>query len=150
MIDIFINGTKEEFSIAQKNKIQDLFYYAIMDARSMPAFGVAIDMLVKKDIKKGVWMSIKYQTKQVINGMPFDELLINIHKGWSGFNIIRGNKGVYDGRCYYLDTNSNLDEVHKYILSSKRKNKINNGFKNGTNDENVTLLENGILSLISF
>ncbi len=115
----------------------------------MPAFGVAIDNLVKKDFRRGVWMSIKFKDTQIVNEMPFDELLVNIHKGWSGFNLIRGNKGIYEGRCFYLDTDSNLDMIHRYILLTNRKNR-----KNGVEDFDdvrlATLLENGISKILSY
>ena len=47
--------------------------------------------------------------------MPFDELIINITKDSSGLNIYRGNDGVFEGRCFYLDLKGNLNDLYDFI-----------------------------------
>ena len=116
----------------------------------MPALSVAIDDIVKKDINRGVWMSIKYPKQQIVNEMPFDELLIKIDKNYLGFNIIRGNKGVYDGRCFYLDNDIELESLHTYILTANRKNKNNVDLKEPDDVKLENFLERNILKVLSY
>lgn len=149
MIEIIINGERKEISNTQKNKIQDLFYLAIKDARSMPAFGVAFNDLVKKEIQEGIWISIKFDKLETVNGMPFDELLVKIDKGWYGFNLIRGIKNKYDGRCFYLDlNNNNLDSLYDYI--SLLKNDLNDIDKGSESIEEKIFLCDEIIKVLSF
>ncbi len=150
MIEIYISGKKTQYTNYQMNKIQDLFFYVIIEARSMPALSVAIDDIVKKDINRGVWMSIKYPKQQIVNEMPFDELLIKIDKNYLGFNIIRGNKGVYDGRCFYLDNDIELESLHTYILTANRKNKNNVDLKEPDDVKLENFLERNILKVLSY
>lgn len=87
-------------------------YVAIMKnilqgSHDMPAFGVSLDHNTKQALQKGVWLQLTYPTTQEVNGLPFDTLLIELHPNHSGFNIIRGNNGTYDGRCFYIDLNCN-------------------------------------------
>ncbi len=150
MIEIYISGKKTQYTNYQMNKIQDLFFYVIIEARSMPALSVAIDDIVKKDINRGVWMSIKYPKQQIVNEMPFDELLIKIDKNYLGFNIIRGNKGVYDGRCFYLDNDIELESLYTYILTANRKNKNNVDLKEPDDVKLENFLERNILKVLSY
>lgn len=94
---------------------EKIFCDAIEEARQVPALGVAIDNLVKEDMKEGIWIKFIFEKTFIKSEMPFDELLINVQKNSSGFNIIRGNNGIYDGRCYYLELNSNLDKLYEFI-----------------------------------
>lgn len=75
----------------------------LQDSHEMPALGVAIHTEILKNIKQGVWLKLQYNGTQYVNDMPFDELLIEVDSDFGGFNIIRGNKGIYDGRCFYVD-----------------------------------------------
>jgi len=75
----------------------------LQDSHEMPALGVAIHTETLKNIKQGVWLKLQYNGTQYVNDMPFDELLIEVDSDFGGFNIIRGNKGIYDGRCFYVD-----------------------------------------------
>ncbi|MDE5617881.1 MAG: hypothetical protein K2I79_00125 [Clostridia bacterium] len=75
------------------------------DGYEMPAFGVSIDKLTKNEIQKGVWLRFYYNSGCTHNEMPFDELMIKIQPKDCGYNIIRGNSGVYDGRCFYYNLN---------------------------------------------
>lgn len=80
----------------------------------MPAFGVSLHSETIKEMKKGTWLELVYNSLQEKNGLPYESLLIKLDSGY-GFNIIRGYNGKYDGRCIYisLDTLTNLEDVLK-------------------------------------
>ena len=94
----------------------------LQDSRTMPAFGVSIHTETLNAIKNGVWLKLQYNGTQNVDDMPFDELLIEINPEFSGFNIIRGNKGVYDGRCFYIDLE---DKTMKSLYDFVTLNYIN-------------------------
>ena len=83
----------------------------------MPAFGVSIHTETIKSLQQGVWLRLQYNGKKWVDGMDFDELLIEVQPDFSGFNIIRGNIGIYDGRCYYVDLSCNMKLLYNYINS---------------------------------
>ena len=94
----------------------------LQDSRTMPAFGVSIHTETLNAIKNGVWLKLQYNGTQNVDDMPFDELLIEINPEFSGFNIIRGNKGIYDGRCFYIDLE---DKTMKSLYDFVTLNYIN-------------------------
>ena len=88
----------------------------LQGSHNMPAFGVSIHTETLKAIKKGTWLKLQYNGTQVVDDMPFDELLIEINPEFQGFNIIRGNKGIYEGRCYYIDLlYSTMKPLYDYV-----------------------------------
>lgn len=88
----------------------------IEDSHTMPAFGVSIHTETLKEIKKGVWLKLQYSQTNYVDDMPFDELLIEINPEFQGFNIIRGNKGIYEGRCFYIDlTNNTMRLLYDWV-----------------------------------
>ena len=124
MIYIYNNGQQIEITDEEMKDFENIFCESISSARQMPALGVAIDEYVKEDMKEGYWVKFIFEKTHIKSEMPFDELLIKIEKNSSGFNIIRGNQGVYDGRCYYLDLDGNLDKVYDYIEKLVNKDSV--------------------------
>ena len=96
----------------------------LQDSHTMPAFGVSIHTETLNAIKNGVWLKLQYNGTQNVDDMPFDELLIEVNPEFSGFNIIRGNKGIYDGRCFYIDLdNTTMQPLNDYIQQNFIKEK---------------------------
>lgn len=105
-------------NIEKLDELKDVVSSMLEDSHTMPAFGVSIHTETLKAIQKGVWLKLQYNGTQVVDEMMFDELLIEVNPEFSGFNIIRGNRGIYEGRCYYIDlTNSSMKELYDFILS---------------------------------
>ncbi len=118
MIEFYKDGNQIEISSSQLDEIDSLFYESISEALSMPAFGVSIDSLTKEAMKTGLWLKFVYDETIIINEMPFDSLLIEIKEDCYGVNIIRGNDGTYNGRCFYLDLNgNNFDKLYQYLVN---------------------------------
>ena len=84
-------------------------------AHDMPAFGVSLDNLTKEEMKKGTWLELKFDNTYEYNYMPFDSLLIKIEKDIYGFNLIRGNNGIYEGRCFYLSLNGSMNDLYEIM-----------------------------------
>lgn len=94
----------------------------LKDSYEMPAFGVSIHTETLNAIQKGVWLKLQYNGTQSANDMPFDELLIEVNYECEGFNIIRGNKGIFEGRCYYINLqNTSMTNLYNYLTKIKVK-----------------------------
>jgi len=86
------------------------------NAHEMPAFGVSLDNEVNEALKTGVWLKLIYSDTITYNEMTFDTLLIEVQKNWNGFNIHRGNNGIFEGRCYYISlTDTNMDNLYELL-----------------------------------
>ena len=130
MIVFYNNGQIETMTESQFDKVDSLFQEAIEDALEMPAYGVSLDELTKEEMKKGFWLEFKFDETRCSSSMPFDSLLVKIEKNCFGVNLIRGNDGVYEGRCFYLDLNgNNFDKLYNYlsvIISGEEEFEIEN------------------------
>ena len=125
MIVFYKDGQQVLLSQKEQNQIDNLFSEAIEDSFSMPAFAVSLDNLTKEEMKSGLWLEFVFDKTMSINEMPFDSLLVNVNKDQYGINLIRGNDGIYEGRCFYLDLRGkNLDELYDYLsnINSNEEN----------------------------
>ena len=92
--------------------------HMIEGAHDMPAFGVSINDLTLKELRHGLWVEFVFGEEYESNGMPYKKLLINVQKGFYGFNLIRytAERG-YDGRCFYYDlVNKNMGDFYDLLL----------------------------------
>ena len=117
MVKVYNDGQEIVMSQQVKSDFDTLFVEALDGARQMPAFGVSIHKLTVEEMKSGIWVKFIYQQTMEADGMPFDELLVHVQKDMHGVNIIRGNGGSYNGRCFYLDLNGTLDEVYDFLAN---------------------------------
>lgn len=88
------------------------------DSYTMPAFGVSIHTETLKAMQNDVWLKLQYAQTNYVDDMPFDELLIEVNPEFEGFNVIRGNKGIYEGRCFYINLDNNtMEQLNDHIES---------------------------------
>ena len=124
MIKVYNNGQIIEMTEEEQNKFDKLFCDAISNSRQMPAFGVSLHNLTIEEMQYGIWVKFLFNKTIVKSEMSFDELLICVQKDCHGVNVIRGNKGRYEGRCYYLDLDKTLDDVYDYLNSLDGKQNL--------------------------
>lgn len=124
-IETHVNGETltHNSNSAEFDEILSQMDIMLTGSHEMPAFGVSLDNETKDAMKKGVWLKLIYDKTFVHNEMPFDSLLIQIEKDWTGFNIYRGNNGIYEGRCFYIDiVDSDMSELYEVIISYSENN----------------------------
>jgi hypothetical protein len=109
------------YEINDLDKLNDVIKEILNCSREMPAFGVSLDNETKTAIQNGVWLKFKYDKVENFNDMSFDTLLINIVPEYSGFNIIRGNHNVYEGRCFYISLNGTMKPLYDYLIKTSIK-----------------------------
>lgn len=104
------------YNVDDLSQLNVVLNQMLQDSHTMPAFGVSIHTETLKSIKQGIWLKLQYNGTQSLDDMPFDELLIEVNPEFSGFNIIRGNKGIYDGRCFYIDLiDADMKSLYDYV-----------------------------------
>lgn len=116
-VEIYNNGELVNLSSDEFDKFENLFSDALENSRQTPAYGVSIHDLTIKEMKSGIWLRFKFEQTIYKSQMPFDELLMKIDKNSYGVNIIRGNNGRYEGRCYYLELENNFDNLYDFITT---------------------------------
>lgn len=117
-IVVYRDGEIETYSKGD-DKYQQIFDSLIditENSHEMPAFGVSIDNETREAMKTGLWIELEFNGKQECNGMPFESLLININADHSGFNLIRKYNGRYDGRCFYLYLENDMQILYDTIM----------------------------------
>ena len=109
------NKTNINSEDAMYDKITDSILEMCNGSREMPAFGVALDIETKEALKTGLWIELVYSDTQEYNDMPFDTLLIEVEKDYTGFNIIRKQNNKYDGRCFYLALDGDMSRLYNTL-----------------------------------
>lgn len=94
-------------------------------SHEMPAFGVSIDNLTREDMKQGLWVELRFDNVCRYEGMDFEGLLINVGNNDFGFNLIRMNNGIYDGRCFYLSLSQSTKELYNLINDMSLRANLN-------------------------
>ena len=117
MIEAFYNGKQIQLDQKDCQEFDSLFAQALKDSRAMPAFAVSLHDDTMQNVQNGLWIRFVFTAKIEVNGMPFDQLLITIEKDMHGFNVIRGNNGRFEGRCYYISLSDNLDNVYNFLTN---------------------------------
>ena len=87
------------------------------NAKEMPALGVGLNDEIREQKQSGKWIELVFDGVQMHNEMPYEALLIEVQKDWRGFNLIRKNNGVYEGRCFYLELEGSMEELYNAVAS---------------------------------
>ena len=88
------------------NKIIASWTMMTDDALEMPAYGVSLDDLTRREMTSGLWVEFEFKEQLARRNMPFEKLLVKVEDGYRGFNLIRYTaEAGYSGRCYYLQLN---------------------------------------------
>lgn len=117
-ITVYTNGKTTDLKPGENtyNDIVEILNNICDGSREMPAYGVSLDNETKNEIRNGYWLEFRYNNTQTHNEMPFDTLLINVKKDYQGFDIIRGQKGIYEGRCFHIYCpQKTMENLYNYL-----------------------------------
>ena len=111
---IAINGNC--YDVKEVDDLNSVLITMLQDSHTMPAYGVSLHNETIAAVQNGVWLILNFEDENWLDDMNFDQLLINVEPDFSGFNIIRGNNGKYEGRCYYIDlSNTTMKLLYDWI-----------------------------------
>lgn len=102
-INVYNNGSSTTYLVGQKpyEDIMLSWNNLLNGSHEMPAYGVSLNKETLKAMNSGLWVEFDFGKPTEYNGMPFEKLLVEVNKGFYGFNIIRYTKqNGYDGRCF--------------------------------------------------
>ena len=123
--NVMVGGKEIEISMEQKADLQEEIEKLFGNCHTMPAFGVVTPEIYQEQIKEGYYISIKFDQTYCVNELPFDELVFEVQKDFSGFNLLRGNKGVFQGRCIYMSiVDGNMDELFNLVKDIAGEGKV--------------------------
>ncbi len=122
-MNLIANGNVIEITDEEKADIQEEFINYMENAIETPALAVTFPELYNKMLNEGYFLNFKFDCHFEINGLPFDELTIQIGENDQGFNIFRGNKGVFQGRCFYVNTENSSSKLYEVIDKIVNSNK---------------------------
>ncbi len=116
--NVLIDGKTIELTVDEKEQLRTQVELLLEKSHTMPAFGVVTQDIYQESIKDGFYVSIKFDNIVTINELPFDELVFGVNKGHSGFNLLRGIDGVFEGRCIYISLeDGNMDELYNFVTN---------------------------------
>lgn len=106
---IYHNGNLHTCNQNEQDAIVNSLKAMLYNSHEMPAFGVSLDTETRQELNNGTWIEFCFDTVTTYNDMPFDKLLIKVSPDDAGFNIIRHHDGMYEGRCYYISLEKNME-----------------------------------------
>lgn len=113
---ILVDGACIEISEEEQENLEMFVSNLFENAHTLPAFGVVTNELYQQHILKGKFVSLKFDRTLELAGLPFDELVFEVNEEASGFNLMRGINGVFQGRCVYVDLMENtMKELATFI-----------------------------------
>ncbi len=120
-INVYNNGSSATYLVGQKpyEDIMLSWNNLLNGSHEMPAYGVSLNKETLKAMNSGLWVEFDFGKPTEYNGMPFEKLLVEVNKGFYGFNIIRYTKqNGYDGRCFYIDlVNKDMNDFYDVIVN---------------------------------
>ena len=117
-IVVYKDNKSEEYNkdSHQFDIILESFLNTCEGVHEMPAFGVSLHNETMLARTNGTWIEFKFNKTLSHNEMPFSRLLIEVNGEYSGFNIIRYYDNEYNGRCFYLSLNNNMQNLYNTIM----------------------------------
>ena len=116
--NLLVNGNVVELSQEETENLQQQVEKLFENSHTMPAFGVVTDKIFHEDVQNGYFVSMKFDTPIKVNDLPFDELVFKIGRDFHGFNLMRGNHGIFQGRCIYVDLQERtMEELYDFVES---------------------------------
>lgn len=117
----YVDGKKINYDNTSKEYTDILTILSNMcvGSRDLPALGVSLHEETIQAINENIWIELKYPKILYHNEMPFDSLLINVMPNYMGFDLIRGQEGKYEGRCFHLSINGYTLPLYNYLVELK-------------------------------
>lgn len=114
-MNLIYNNQVIEITDEEKADIQGEIIKYLENAYDSPALAVTFPEFYKEMLKDGYFLNFKFDKHYEFNGLPFDELTIKIEDNAHGFNVFRGENGVFQGRCIYVNTENSSSELYKIV-----------------------------------
>lgn len=122
---IIVDGAEIVLSQEQQESLETEVLQMFEKSHTLPAFGVILADEFSQLIQEGKFVSLKFQQPLELNGLPFDQLVFQVSPDFQSFNLFRGNKGVFQGRCINIDLmGENMQNLYSLIESFETENDV--------------------------
>lgn len=102
---LYVGGQEIVLSEDQAAQLKEQVEELLQDSHTMPSLSVVFGDDFQDMFQERTFISLKFNSVYEINDLPFDELLFEVTPDSYGFNLFRGNSGIVQGRCVYIDLN---------------------------------------------
>lgn len=122
---VILDGNEVQLTQSQQETLGEQIASLLENSHTVPAFGVVFDEMFKQEIENGMYISMRFPSVFEVNGLPFDELVFKVDSEYQGFNLMRGRKGVFQGRCLYVNLeNKNMQNIYDFVNGIQNKDAI--------------------------
>lgn len=143
--DLIYDGNRIELTEEETETLQQHITALFENARTMPAYGVVTDEVFQEEIKDGYFVSLKFNHLMELNQLPFDELVFKIQENSYGVDLMRGVKGVVQGRCIHLDFQKDtIDELFDYVSNLRTEESFEENEEGQTEIEEPNIEEDNL------
>lgn len=116
--NLIVNNHTIELTQDEQKDLVESVSAMLEGSHTLPAFGVVFDDMYKEMTREGYFVSLKFPQIMEVNELPFDELVFEVNPEFHGFNLMRGMRGVVQGRCIYIDLqDKTMDELYQKITN---------------------------------
>lgn len=117
-LSVIADGKTIELTQEEQESLMQSVNELFENSHTMPAFGVVFDEMFKEQTQNGYFVSMKFPQLMEINDLPFDELVFQVSPDFYGFNLMRGIKGVFQGRCIFINLqNKTMSEFYEKLTN---------------------------------
>ncbi len=100
---LLVDGQEIVLSAQQQEDLKMQVASLFEGSHTLPSLAVMFENDFQQKIQEGTYVSLKFERPCEINDLLFDELVFEVVPEYQGFNLYRGNRGVFQGRCVYVD-----------------------------------------------
>lgn len=123
-VSLLSEGKEIVLTQEQQSDLKDGILSMFENSRTLPAFAVVTDEMFKEDVQSGTFVSLKFNQVMEVEGLPFDEIVFKVVPEYSAINLLRGNNGVFQGRCIHVQLDKNMQDLNDIIDQIQTKTEI--------------------------
>lgn len=124
-IGLLSDGKEIVLTQEQQTDLKDEILNMFENSRTLPAFAVVTDEMFKEDVQSGTFVSLKFNQVMEVEGLPFDEIVFKVVPEYTAINLLRGNQGVFQGRCIHVQLEENMQTLSEKIQEIQTKAEVN-------------------------
>ena len=123
-ITLLSDGKEIVLTQEQQTDLKDEILNMFENSRTLPAFAVVTDEMFKEDVQSGTFVSLKFNQVMEVEGLPFDEIVFKVVPEYTAINLLRGNKGAFQGRCIHVQLEENMQSLSEKIQEIQTKAEV--------------------------
>lgn len=113
---LLVDGNEIVLTEEEQCGLEEQVHLMLQNAHTLPAYGVITHEMFQEQILQGRYISLKFDNVLELSGLPFDELMIKVDQDAQAFDLMRGMKGIFQGRCVHIDLmGSDMKALSTYV-----------------------------------